>query len=240
MNPDKKTILLNGATGGLGNAIAHFLNQEGHNLVLTGRNKPESGFPEGENILFVPADVRNEDEIIHVVKTAIVRFGKVDVLINAAGVPGSGMSWKLTANDWNETLAVNLSSPFFFMREVLPSMRAQQFGRIINLSSLLAYKGLAGTAAYAASKAGLDGLVRSIAAENAAKHITVNNIALGYFDAGMLYDVPENVRNQVKEEIPMGNFGHPDNITALINWLISDKADYITGQTIQINGGLYS
>lgn len=235
-----KTILLNGATGGLGGLIARFLADEGHRLVLTGRNGQAENLPTGDRVVFIPCDVRSEPDIVRLVKEAEAHFGGVDVLVNAAGVSGSGMSWKLDAEAWNETLAVNLSSPFFFMREVLPGMRSRGFGRIINLSSVVAFKGVPGTAAYAASKAGLDGLARAVAAEQASKGITVNNLALGYFDAGMLYDIPEEIRAQIRQSIPQGGFGHPHNVTSLIRWIISDESDYFTAQTVQINGGLYA
>jgi NAD(P)-dependent dehydrogenase (short-subunit alcohol dehydrogenase family) len=235
-----KTILLNGATGGLGGIIANFLADEGHRLILTGRNELAEHLPSGENITFVPCDVCVESDIIRLVKETESKFGKIDILINAAGVSGSGMSWKLSADSWNEALSVNLTSPFLFIREVLPGMRNRKFGRIINLSSVVAFKGVPGTAAYAASKAGLDGLTRAVAAENAQKGITVNNLALGYFDAGMLYDIPEDIREQIRQSIPMNEFGNPNNITSLIRWIISDESNYFTGQTVQINGGLYS
>ena len=235
-----KTILLNGATGGLGGIIANFLAKEGHRLILTGRNELAETLPLGENITFVPCDVCVESDIIRLVKETESQFGKIDVLINAAGVSGSGMSWKLSADSWNEALSVNLTSPFLFIREVLPGMRSRNFGRIINLSSVVAFKGVPGTAAYAASKAGLDGLTRAVAVENAQKGITVNNLALGYFDAGMLYDIPEDIREQIRQSIPMNEFGNPNNITSLIRWIISDESNYFTGQTVQINGGLYS
>lgn len=235
-----KTILLNGATGGLGIIIANSLAAEGHRLILTGRNEQAEGLPQGENIYFISGDVREETEITRICQQAQSKWGKIEVLINAAGVNGSGMSWKLSTEDWQETLAVNLSSPFYFMRELLPSMREQGFGRIINLSSVVAFKGVPGTAAYAASKAGLDGLSKAVAAENAQKGITVNNLALGYFDAGMLYTIPEQQREQIRQSIPMAQFGSPENITSLIKWLISNESDYFTGQTVQINGGLYA
>ena len=235
-----RIILLNGATGGLGSLMARFLAAEGHTLLLTGRNSAAAGLPEGDKAVFLPCDVRSEAEIVRLVKDAEARFGRIDVLINAAGVSGSGMSWKLNADAWNETLAVNLSSPFYFIREVLPGMRARGFGRIVNLSSVVAFKGVPGTAAYAASKAGLEGLTRAVAAEQATKGITVNNLALGYFDAGMLYDIPEEIREQIRQSIPQGRFGNPDNITSLLRWIISSQADYFTGQTVQINGGLYA
>lgn len=235
-----KTILLNGATGGLGVIIANFLANEGHHLILSGRNQENNGLPTGENMVFIPCDVCVESDIVKLVHEAEAKFGKIDVLINAAGVSGSGMSWKLGLDTWKEAMDVNLTSPFLFTREVLPGMRNRGFGRIINLSSVVAFKGVPGTAAYAASKAGLEGFSRAVAAENASKGITINNLALGYFDAGMLYDIPQEIREQIKQTIPVGEFGNPNNITSIIRWIISEEANYFTGQTVQINGGLYS
>lgn len=235
-----KNILLTGATGGLGKILAEFLMQEGHRLALTGKSETAGDITLLNDSFYTSCDLRNEHEIVELVREAEKRMGAVDVLINAAGVPGSGMSWKLTLEEWNECMAVNLTAPFLFMRELLPGMRARQFGRIINMSSVVAFKGVPGTAAYAASKAALDGLIRAVSAENIQKGIAVNNLALGYFDAGMLYRIPENIREEIRSTIPAGKFGNPQNITSLLRWLISDEADYITGQTLQINGGLYS
>lgn len=235
-----RTILLNGATGGLGNILAKHLAVAGHRLLLTGRSENSAGLPSGAGIRFISADVRNEDEIQAVCADAIAEFGRVDVLINAAGVSASSMSWKLNTKDWDETLAVNLRAPFLFIREVLPGMRASGFGRIINLSSIVAFRGVPGTAAYAASKAGLDGLTKAVASENAGKGITINNLALGYFDAGMLYDIPEEIREEIRKQIPSAEFGNPNTITSIIDWLISDQSAYCTGQTLHLNGGMYT
>lgn len=235
-----RTILLNGATGGLGNILAKHLAAAGHTLLLTGRSEHSAHLPSGPGIRFISADVRNEEEIKAVCAAALTEFGRIDVLINAAGVTASSMSWKLNTGDWDETLAVNLRAPFLFTREVLPGMRASGFGRIINLSSIVAFRGVPGTAAYAASKAGLDGLTKAVASENAGKGITINNLALGYFDAGMLYDIPEEIREEIRKQIPSAEFGNPNTITSIIDWLISDQSAYCTGQTLHLNGGMYT
>lgn len=235
-----RTILLNGATGGLGNILAKHLAAAGHRLLLTGRSENSADLPSGAGIRFISADVRNEDEIQAVCADAIAEFGRVDVLINAAGVTASSMSWKLNTKDWDETLAVNLRAPFLFMREVLPGMRASGFGRIINLSSIVAFRGVPGTAAYAASKSGLEGLTKAVACENAGKGITINNLALGYFDAGMLYAIPEEIREEIRKQIPSAEFGNPNTITSIIDWLISDQSAYCNGQTLHLNGGMYT
>jgi 3-oxoacyl-[acyl-carrier protein] reductase len=236
----KRNILLTGATGGLGSHLTSVLAEAGHNLVLTARSLPEGDFPAGPGIHFVPCDLSVPEEITFLAKRAGEILGHVDVLINAAGVSGSGMSWKIPSDQWSRTLAVNLSAPFLLSAALLPQMRAARFGRILNLSSVVAFRAVPGTAAYAASKAGLDGWVKAMAVENAAHGITVNNLALGYFDTGMLYDIPEDIRQTILADIPAGRFGNPETVSSLIHWLISDQAGYCTGQTIHLNGGLYA
>lgn len=236
----KKSILLTGATGGLGRHLTQVLAASGHRLVLSARKETEISLPEGNHMHFVPCDLTDTADIANLAKRSSELLGGIDAVIHAAGISGSGMSWKISADEWQQTLAVNLSAPFLLSAALLPRMRTSRFGRIINLSSVVAYRAVAGTAAYAASKAGLDGWVRAMALENAAHGITVNNLALGYFDAGMLYDIPEEIRTRIRNEIPAGDFGNPETVSSLILWLLSDAAGYCTGQTIHLNGGLYT
>ncbi len=236
----KRNILLTGATGGLGRHLTSVLAEAGHNLVVSARNRPEEDLPLGNTLHFVSCDLTVPEEITQLALKSAELLGRVDVIINAAGISGSGMSWKVTSEQWNHTLAVNLSAPFLLSSALLPQMRAAKFGRIINLSSVVAFRAVAGTAAYAASKAGLDGWVKAMALENAGHGISVNNLALGYFDTGMLYDIPEEIRQTILSDIPAGSFGNPETVSSLISWLISDQAGYCTGQTIHLNGGLFA
>jgi 3-oxoacyl-[acyl-carrier protein] reductase len=236
----KKNILLTGAGGGLGLHLAEALTASGHRLVLSSRKAPKTPFYAENNLPFIPCDLTDPDAINDLAIRSSELLGGIDAVIHAAGVSGSGMSWKISAEEWQHTLAVNLSAPFLLSAALLPHMRSARFGRIINLSSVVAYRGVAGTSAYAASKAGLDGWVKAMALENASHGITVNNLALGYFDAGMLYDIPEDIRTRIRAEIPTGNFGNPETVSSLILWLLSDAAGYCTGQTIHLNGGLFS
>jgi len=162
--------------------------------------------------------------------------GKKIVLVNAAGCNINAMGHKMTVRQWQRVIDVNLSGTYSVIRAFLPRMREAGWGRIINLSSVVGRKGVAGTAAYAASKAGLEGMTRALAIENATRGITVNSLALGYFSVGMISEVPQEIGERIVENIPMKRLGHPSNIDAAIRFLI--KADYVTGTTINIDGGL--
>jgi NAD(P)-dependent dehydrogenase (short-subunit alcohol dehydrogenase family) len=159
------------------------------------------------------------------------------VLINCAGTNYNSFAHKAAIEEWERVIKVNLVGTFNVIRALLPMMREKGYGRIINFASIVAQKGMHGTSAYAASKAGLWGLTKSIAVENARKGITINNLNLGYFDIGMIKEVPENYQNSIKELIPSGAFGTPENIFSAVNFII--ETDYINGTSIDINGGLF-
>ena len=157
------------------------------------------------------------------------------VLVNAAGISINGMAHKIT-HSWYDVLNVNLNGPFLTCQAFLPYMREMGWGRIVNLCSVVGQRGIPGTASYSASKAGLEGLTRTLSAENAGKGITVNALALGYFNVGMIHNVPLPAQEKIRASIPSHLFGHPSNIAEAIRFLI--KADYVTGATINIDGGL--
>jgi NAD(P)-dependent dehydrogenase (short-subunit alcohol dehydrogenase family) len=185
------------------------------------------------------ADLRDEAAIEQLVKSVVAHYGKVDVLINNAGISRNGMSWKLPTEAWNDVMAVNLTAPFLLMKAVIPGMRERRYGRIISISSIVGQTGMAGTAAYTATKAGLIGLSKTIAKETATSGIAVNTLALGYFDAGMISEVSPELQEQIIKQIPKQRLGDTATILATIDWLLQSEADYVTGQTIGLNGGLY-
>lgn len=231
-----KTILLIGSSGGLGQAITSFFSSSNYKLALHYyKNQPEF-LPAGSTCY--QADITSEEQVEKMVQQVIRDFGKIDVVINNAGVSTSEISWKTKTTNWEHTVAVNLTGPFFVAKHVLPHMRAANFGRLIFMSSIVAQTGFVGTAAYSASKAGIIGLVKTLAKENASKNITVNAIAPGYFDAGMINDVTPEIQEELKKQIPAGKLGDPAEIATLIEYLIAEKSSYLTGQTIGINGGL--
>lgn len=235
---EKKVILITGASGALGKQIAAYLESQGHALVL--HYFQHSIASENPNVMTFSCDLRNPNEIQLLVDKAIERFGKIDVLINNAGISKSNVAWKTTADEWRQTMQINLDAPFFLSQAVIPSMRSNQFGRIINITSVVAQTGFVGTSAYAASKAGMIGMTKTLSKELAKFHIAVNAIALGYFNTGMIEDVPAEVQAKLLEQVPVNQLGEPLLLAKMIDFLISNEANFITGQTLNLNGGLYS
>lgn len=240
---DKPTILIIGASGGLGKSMLQTFHNAGYRLALHAFQDSAELASAADNLSDVrmySCDIRVESEVSAMITEVHNDFGRIDCLLNAAGVTASGMSWKTSLDDWQRTLDVNLTGPFLTIKHVLPIMREQDFGRIVCMSSIVAQTGVVGTSAYAASKAGLSGLVKSVAKEVANKNITINAIALGYFGAGMIDDVPDEMQEVLKQSIPKSRFGDPSELAKCVLYLCDHSAEYITGQTIHLNGGLYA
>ena len=241
-----KNILIIGASGGLGKHLTLGLAKAGFNLALHYKDNhdkldqiiSEIKYP-ALKLKAYQADITNENEIAELAKNVKNDFGSIDILINNAGLSLNAMSWKLSQEDWNKVISVNLTGPFLCTKHVLPFMRESNWGRIIYMSSVVPQIGVPGTAAYAATKAGLSGLCKTVSKEVIKNNITANVISLGYFDAGLLYQIPEETRNQIKDSIPKKEFGNPSDVVECILYLSSENSGYITGQTININGGLY-
>jgi NAD(P)-dependent dehydrogenase (short-subunit alcohol dehydrogenase family) len=235
---ERKVIVITGATGGLGSAmVKHFEKQNVRLALHTFQQEP---FDVACEHAWFKADLRDSHQIDTLIAAILANFGRIDVLINNAGISKDGMSWKLSDTDFNEVVAVNLTAPFKLIKGFLPKMREQNFGRIISISSVVAQTGVVGTAAYAASKAGLIGLTKTVSKETATCGITVNCLALGYFDVGMIDDVNPEMQAQIIQTIPQLRLGTVPTILGTIDWLITEEASYITGQTISLNGGLFS
>ncbi len=245
-----RTVLLTGASGGLGKYYAEALAKEGYSLALqynTGKEKIGELLKSLESfkvrVKAYRADITSEQQACSLVADALKDFGSIDILINNAGISIDGTVRNLTLKQWNDTLAVNLTAPFLLAREVLPLMKKNNFGRIINISSVVAKTGVPGTAAYAASKAGLEGFTKATAKEAAKNNITVNTLCLGYFNTGttgMLHRIPADLREKIQHSIPKDEFGNPSEAARCIIYLCSEQASYMTGQTLHLNGGLYS
>ncbi len=234
----KKNVLLIGASGGIGKELVKIFDLAKYNLICH-YHSCQSGLESIPKAHVFKADITSESEVISMIKSVLDSFGKIDVLINAAGVSISSMSWKTKAEDWEKTIGINLTGPFYCTREVLPGMRSHNFGRIINLSSVVGQTGVAGTAAYAASKSGLFGMVKAISAEVGDKNITVNNIALGYFNQGMIHQLPATMVEEIIQSIPKNKLGEVQQLADCIEYLVKDSSSYITGQTINLNGGMF-
>ncbi|WP_343636752.1 SDR family NAD(P)-dependent oxidoreductase [Fluviicola sp.] len=235
---DKKVILITGATGGLGSSmVKHFEKQDVRLALHTFQQEP---FDVNAEHAWFKADLRDENQVKNLIASILANFGRVDVLINNAGISKNGMSWKLATADFNEVIAVNLTAPFLLCQGLIPSMRSNNYGRIINISSVVAQTGVPGTVAYAASKAGILGLTKTVAKELANGAITCNALALGYFDQGMISEVSEEMQEQIIAQIPKNRLGGVETILSTMDWLLKDESDYVTGQTISLNGGLFT
>jgi len=242
---EERLVLLTGASGGVGRALITGLCQAGYHLAL----HYNDGFEEltalldaekpKTKIALFKADLRNETEVKEMIESVITAFGKIDVLVNNAGMSMSAMSWKQSLEDWENVLKTNLTAPFLVCKHVMPHMRNREFGRVINISSVVAHIGMPGTTAYAASKAGLEGFTRSLAKEVVSKGITANTLAYGYMDAGMIDVLTDEMKAIVKAMIPANKFGPTDDILSAILYLADERTTYVTGQTLHVNGGMY-
>jgi NAD(P)-dependent dehydrogenase (short-subunit alcohol dehydrogenase family) len=233
----KKTILIIGSSGGLGSLLVNSFDEEKYNIALHYYSNPSP--LKLENFKAYQADITIEAEVELLISKVILDFGSIDIVLNNAGITISEMSWKTNLSNWDKTIAINLTGPFLVTKHVLPHMRKNNFGRIVYMSSIVAQTGYIGASAYAASKSGLFGLVKTISKEVANKGVTINAIALGYFNAGMIDDVPEEMQKELKQAIPVSALGKPEELSELIKYIISEKSSYLTGQTINLNGGLY-
>lgn len=243
---DKKVVLITGASGALGGEISKYFAERNYNLVLHYNSHPEK-IEEIENIinkfkieyLNVKSNIINENEVKEMFSIVEKKFSKLDVLINNAGIHIDRTLWKLSLADWDEVINVNLTGAFLCSKYAIPLMRKENFGRIINISSVVGQRGELGTSNYAASKSGLFGLTKTLAREVVKFNITSNTLVLGYFSVGIINDIPLEMRQKLLNEIPIGRFGDPKELCSLIYYLSSPDAAYITGQIIGINGGYY-
>lgn len=237
---DKKA-LVTGATGGLGAEIARALHRQGASLVISGtrHEKLEALAKElGDRVKVIPCDLSNVESTQKLISETETALGGLDILVNNAGLTQDGLMLRMSDEQWSKVIEVNLSSAFRLSREAIKGMMKQRSGRIINITSIVGVTGNAGQTNYAASKAGLIGLSKSIAAEVATRGITVNCIAPGFIESPMTDVLNEKQRTQILSEIPQGDIGSPLDIAAGVVYLASDEAKYVTGQTLHINGGL--
>jgi 3-oxoacyl-[acyl-carrier protein] reductase len=242
-----RPVLITGASGGLGVALTeHLLAAGWRNLICHYRTRPAriaatlSRFGLDPAARLLQADLTNEAQLADLHDRLRESFGPLFGLVNLVGASSNRMSWKMDRREFQEILDANLLSAFLTCKEFIPEMREQQQGRLINISSVVAFTGVSGAAHYCAAKAGVIGLSKSLALELAPKNVTVSVLALGYFDVGLIEAIPHEVQEQIKSRIPSGRFGRGDEAGGLIEYLLSEAGAYSTGQVYHLNGGLYS
>lgn len=239
----KRVVLVTGATGGLGTAMCKKLHEEGYHVVGNYRNAEkakawlEKLHAEGYAIDAYEADVTSYDSVGQMVQKIEQEIGPIDVLVNNAGITRDTTFRKMTPQQWHDVINTNLTSVFNCTRHVINGMIERGFGRIINISSVNAQRGQIGQANYSAAKAGMHGFTKTLAMEVANKGITVNTISPGYIATDMVMAVREDVRNQIIAQIPVGRLGGTEEVAHLVAFLASDKASFITGANMSINGG---
>lgn len=236
-----RVALVTGGTRGIGSAISRMLQQDGFVVAATyqGNDEAAQAFREETGIAVYKWDVSDFDACADGIARVSADLGAVSVLVNNAGITRDGMLHKMGADQWNAVIQTNLTSAFNLCRAVITGMREAGHGRIINISSVNGQKGQMGQTNYAAAKAGLIGFSKSLALEGANKGITVNVIAPGYTETDMVAAVPEKVMQSILGQIPVGRLGQVDEIAHAVSFLASDRAGFITGATLAINGGQY-
>jgi 3-oxoacyl-[acyl-carrier protein] reductase len=239
-----RVALVTGASQGIGRACALRLAQDGAAVAVAARNEEklaqvvkEIEAAEGKAAAFV-MDVAEEEQIKSAVKAAIAHFGKIDIVLNNAGITRDQLVMRMKRADWDAVLNTNLTSAYLCTQQVIGSMLKQRWGRIINVTSVFGQTGQAGQANYAASKAGLIGLTLALAREVASRNITCNAVAPGFIETAMTSSLTEEFKQSAVKMIPLGRVGTPDDVAHAVSFLASDAASYITGHVLNVNGGL--
>lgn len=242
---DRKLAIVTGASRGIGRAAAVRLAKMGMDVVFTYYSEEEKAQEtkrlckeQGAAVLAVRADVRNSEECDRVMKAAMEFGGHVDVLVNNAGITKDGLIIRMSDEQFDRVIETNLKGAFYMMRAVSKQMMKQRSGRIINISSVVGVKGNAGQVNYAASKAGVIGMTKSLARELASRKVTVNAVAPGMIETDMTAAMSEKAQEQMKEIIPLGEMGTPEDIAGAIAFLAGEDGRYMTGQVLCVDGGM--
>jgi 3-oxoacyl-[acyl-carrier protein] reductase len=235
-----KAALVTGATGGIGAAIARALAAQGARVAITGRREAELAALAAEipGALVAPADLADPEAAAKLIERVEAELGSCDILVNNAGFTRDMLALRMGDADWNAVLDVDLSAPFRLCRAALRGMMKRRQGRIVSIASIVGVTGNAGQANYAAAKAGLIGMSKSLAQEVATRGVTVNVVAPGFVKTAMTDALPEVARTKLLERIPTQRMGAPEDIAAAVAFLASNEAAWITGQTIHVNGGM--
>jgi 3-oxoacyl-[acyl-carrier protein] reductase len=241
-----KVALVTGSSRGIGRAIALELAKRGFSVVINNDEKPEEKVEvmneinkEGQQAIYIQADVSDPDQVEEMIKKILNDFCRIDVLVNNAGVVMDKKLENMSIEQWNRVISVNLTGTFNCTKSVIRYMKEQGGGRIINIASVVGEIGNFGQSNYAASKGGVIAFTKTVAKEYAKDGILVNAVAPGFINTKMVEGIPEKVMQKILDQIPLGRFGAPEEVAKLVCFLASDDANYITGQVININGGVY-
>ena len=239
---DGKVALVTGGSRGIGRAIATAFAERGVSVVLTGRTQEtvQAVAEEiGADASGIAMDVRDRAAVDTVIKSVLEKHGHLDILVNNAGITRDNLLMRMKSEEWDAVMATNLNGVYYCSQAVLRPMIRQRSGRIINMSSVVGLMGNAGQVNYAASKAAIIGFTKSLAREVASRHVTVNAVAPGYIETDMTKDLPTEATDALREAIPMRRIGQPSEVAKAVLYLASEGAGYVTGQVLQVNGGLY-
>jgi 3-oxoacyl-[acyl-carrier protein] reductase len=236
-----RVALVTGASGGIGGAIARALHAQGATVALSGtREQPLVSLADelGERAHAVPCDLSDRAAVEGLVKRAEEAAGPVDVLVNNAGITRDQLFMRLSEDDWAQVMEVNLTAAFRLSKQAIRGMMKRRWGRIVQITSIVGHTGNPGQGNYAAAKAGLAGMSRSLAAEVAPRGVTVNCVAPGFIETAMTGKLDEKSRERLLGAIPMGRMGAGEDVAGAVAWLASPAGAYVTGQTIHVNGGM--
>ena len=243
---ERKVALITGGSRGIGKAIAKKFAKEGYDIVINyvsesaelGKVKEEMIENRNVDILFVKADVTNYNGCEEMIKEVINKFGRIDVLVNNAGITKDGLLMRMKEEDFDKVIEVNLKGTFNVTKNVIPYMMKQRSGKIVNISSVVAIGGNAGQANYAASKAGIIGFTKSVAKELASRNILANCVAPGFIKTDMTDVLSDAVKENINKQIPLNKMGEADEVANAVYFLASEENTYITGQVLNVDGGM--
>lgn len=244
MELKNKIAIVTGSAQGIGKTIAVSLASEGANLALCDKDfeglKKTAAEIESQNVTCVPfsVNVTNAKEVEDMISKVLDKFSRIDILVNNAGITKDNLMLRMTEEEWDLVLAVNLKGTYNFIKAVTKQMVKQREGKIVNIASIIGIMGNAGQANYAASKAGVIGLTKSVAKELASRNINVNAIAPGFIDTAMTQKLAEEIKKAMLDRIPLKRFGLCEDIANAVLFLVSNKASYITGQVLTVDGGM--
>ena len=245
MVSDTRVSLITGSSRGIGKAIAlQFANQGIHVAVNYISNKTAADDvvklieERGSSAVAVQGDVTKRADVERIFATTAEMLGSVDILVNNAGIISDSLLMRMSDDDWDSVIDLDLRSIFLCTREAIRTMLRNRWGRIINIGSIVGLRGNSGQANYAAAKAGMVGFTQSIAKEVASRNITVNCVAPGYVETDIVEDLPRELKQSIMDRVPVGRFGYPEEIAGMVGFLASEAASYVTGQAIAVDGGL--